>query len=110
MNYYRASVRELQRLSSKGASPIYANFDVALSGISTIRAFSKQVSMVDENRELLGSFLRPTYLQQMSGQWLSIRLTCIGAAIVGATAALAVWEYGAGEASKAAIVGFALNS
>lgn len=53
MQYYRQSVRELQRLKSAGSSPVYATFEEALCGVSSIRAFSAENAMLDRNIEML---------------------------------------------------------
>jgi len=107
MEYYRSSVRELQRLTSKGASPIYAMFGETLDGVSTIRAYGDQGIMEEANRDLLSGLLRPNYLQQCSGAWLSMRLQFMGAFIVGGTAGFAVWEFGGANVDpvKAGIIG-----
>jgi len=112
MQYYRASVRELQRLASMNASPIYAHFGEVLSGVSTIRANSAEDEMESQNDKNLSLLLRPTYLQQVSAQWLNLRLDMIGAIITGSAAAIAVWEYGSNpeDAAKAGIVGFTLSN
>merc|ERR1711959_395464 len=109
MNHYRASVRELQRLQSKGASPIYAMFSETLDGIVTSRAYSRERQLEGLNLALLDTLIRPSYLNSCCGQWLNLRLVTMGALVSASTAALAVFEFGQGEApSKAGLVGFTL--
>jgi len=111
MNYYRSTVRELQRLTSTNASPIYAHFGETLDGVSTVRAYLQDEYMLEQNREMLGSYLRPLYIQQVSSQWLGMRLQFMGSIIVGCTAAIAVFEFGGKhmDPAKAGMVGFALS-
>jgi len=110
MNHYRASVRELQRLSSKGASPIYAMFSETLDGVVTTRAYDRAAELECRNQDLLGNLLRPWYLQGVAGQWLNLRLQMMGAVVSSATAAVAVYEYGGKETEGgvAGMVGFTL--
>ena len=108
MNYYRASVRELQRIASQGSSPLYANFGEVLDGVSTIRAYGSVHAMEIRNRELLNGALGPYYLQQASGLWLSIRLQCMGSILSSLTATVLLAEYGT-DPKHASIMGFALT-
>ena len=50
--YLRTS-RQLMRLKSATKSPIYSLFGETLQGISTIRAFKRQKTFLDECRRLL---------------------------------------------------------
>merc|ERR1711977_540346 len=110
MQFYRASVRELQRLNSKGSSPIYAMFAETLDGVSTTRAYCRQASLEAKGQALLGAMLRPWYLKGMAGQWLNLRLQLMGSVVTCAAAALAVFQYGGThiDAGKAGLVGFTL--
>ena len=85
----RASVRELQRLQSKGASPIYAMFSETLDGIVTSRAYSRERQLEGLNLALLDTLIRPSYLNSCCGQWLNLRLVTMGALVSASTAALA---------------------
>lgn len=42
LNYFRDSVRELQRIESICRSPIFQHFSESLTGLSTIRAYKQE--------------------------------------------------------------------
>ena len=49
--YYRASARELQRLSSISRSPIYSAFNESLNGAATVQAFGDVERVASEQCE-----------------------------------------------------------
>lgn len=49
--YYRASARELQRLSSISRSPIYSAFNESLNGAATVQAFGDVERFASEQCE-----------------------------------------------------------
>ena len=49
--YYRASARELQRLSSISRSPIYSAFNESLNGAATVQAFGDLERFASEQCE-----------------------------------------------------------
>lgn len=53
--YYRPSSREVGRLHSLASSPIMAHFTELLDGLDTVRAFSKQGMVIDENKALVST-------------------------------------------------------
>jgi len=97
MNFYRASARELQRLTSGQASPIYAMFGETLNGLATERAYDRAEQLQLKNAELLGALLRPQYLQRCTEVWLDVRLQLLGCVLNAATAGAFVWHCVGGE-------------
>ena len=53
---YLAATRELKRLDSLALSPIFGHFNETLSGLQTVRAFSKQGDFKAKN-EVCGLFI-----------------------------------------------------
>jgi len=80
--YYQKTMRELKRLESVTRSPIFAHFQQALGGLSTIRAYSARerlerqaVALADANNEAF-------YAYRASERWLGVRLEVLGAVVV----------------------------
>ena len=111
MQYYRQSVRELQRLSSTGISPVYSSFEEALMGVATIRAFCTQEKLEKNCMDLLLQFLKPQYYQFVSNEWLNIRLVILGACITAIVALITVVEHDSDTADNGtgAKLGFTLS-
>jgi len=111
MQYYRQSVRELQRLAATGLSPVYSDFGEALAGVATIRAFSKEQKLEQNCMNNLLKFLKPTYYQLVSNEWLNIRLVIIGACITAITSLICVVEHDSDTADNGtgAKLGFTLT-
>jgi len=80
--YYRSTSREIKRLDSLSRSPLYANFNETMNGLSTIRAYREQNRFIEVNGQLLDNNNRPCILQITAQRWLSIRLEMIGALLV----------------------------
>jgi ABC-type multidrug transport system fused ATPase/permease subunit len=111
MQYYRESVRELQRLASTGISPVYSSFEEALMGVATIRAFCTQKKLEQNCMNNLLKFLKPQYYQFVSNEWLNIRLVIIGACITAIAAFICVVEHDSSTAdnSTGSKLGFTLT-
>eukprot|EP00656_Telonema_subtile_P032017 TRINITY_DN3508_c0_g2_i1.p1 TRINITY_DN3508_c0_g2~~TRINITY_DN3508_c0_g2_i1.p1 ORF type:complete len:416 (+),score=121.25 TRINITY_DN3508_c0_g2_i1:132-1379(+) len=71
----------------------YSGFEEALSGISTIRAFRASNGLMKDHIQLLLQYVRPTYFQNVATEWLSMRLTLIGACISLIVSLLCVFEH-----------------
>eukprot|EP00666_Eupelagonemidae_sp_cell4sb_P000893 gene893-23395_t len=78
MQYYRATSRELNRVVSVAASPIYSHFAESLNGVQTIRAYGLTEKFIRENEENLDKFHGPYWAALNVGRWLSVRLEFIG--------------------------------
>eukprot|EP00750_Incisomonas_marina_P027652 INCI6219.1.p1 GENE.INCI6219.1~~INCI6219.1.p1 ORF type:complete len:1792 (+),score=304.26 INCI6219.1:263-5638(+) len=87
---YRASIRELQRLSSMSRSPVFSAFSEALDGAATIRCFNKQSHFAFLNEERLRKNLSSYMNQNAANQWLSVRLVCLSAAVFFCVASFSV--------------------
>lgn len=80
--YFRRSNTAIARLEAVSRSPIYADFSQTLGGTSTIRAYHLQDQFINQLIKYADSNTVPGLLQQMSSQWLSIRLDFLGAVIM----------------------------
>eukprot|EP00756_Hemistasia_phaeocysticola_P019053 Hpha_TRINITY_DN15635_c2_g3::TRINITY_DN15635_c2_g3_i1::g.101879::m.101879/K05665/ABCC1; ATP-binding cassette, subfamily C (CFTR/MRP), member 1 len=90
MQYYRATARELNRVVSVAASPIYSHFAESLNGVQTIRAYGLTQKFIRENEENLDKFHGPYWAALNVGRWLSIRLEFIGGAVLFLTSVMVV--------------------
>jgi len=93
--YYVASSRELQRLDSVSRSPIFSHFSETLDGVSTIRAFRRQLAFVADNERKLDHNLMAYFISTSANRWLAIRLEFVGTCIVTLAALFAVLGRGA---------------
>eukprot|EP00833_Pecoramyces_ruminatium_P000081 jgi/Orpsp1_1/1174113/evm.model.c7180000048971.1 len=80
--YYRSTSREIKRLDSLSRSPLYANFNETMNGISTIRAYHEQKRFIEINGLFLDNNNRPCIIQINAQRWLSLRLEIIGSLLV----------------------------
>jgi ABC-type multidrug transport system fused ATPase/permease subunit len=81
---YLRSSRELKRLESIAKSPLYAQFSESLTGLSTIRAYQAQGTMLQRCFEFLDVASRTHYYLWVSPRWLTVRIQTIGAIVSGA--------------------------
>ncbi|XP_036624800.1 multidrug resistance-associated protein 7 isoform X2 [Trichosurus vulpecula] len=91
--HYRASSRELRRLSSLTLSPLYTHLSESLSGLSIIRASCATCRFEEENEKLLELNQRCQFAATACMQWLDIRLQLMGAAVVSAIAVIALIQH-----------------
>lgn len=106
--YYLLTSRELKRLDSVSKSPVYAHFQEALGGLSTIRAYSQTDRFNFINFSRIDMNLKAYYPSIGANRWLAVRLEFIGAIIIFAAAALGVISLPSGRISAGAI-GLALS-
>eukprot|EP01121_Diplochlamys_sp_Union-15-3_P018939 TRINITY_DN7011_c0_g1_i1.p1 TRINITY_DN7011_c0_g1~~TRINITY_DN7011_c0_g1_i1.p1 ORF type:complete len:625 (+),score=107.71 TRINITY_DN7011_c0_g1_i1:214-1875(+) len=92
--YYMSSSRELKRLDSVSKSPVYALFSETLSGVSTIRAYSKEGAFSIRNETQVDQNNRAYYMWLVSNRWLGLRLEFVGACVVFGSAFFAVLDKG----------------
>ncbi|KAJ2805337.1 hypothetical protein H4R20_002130, partial [Coemansia guatemalensis] len=106
---YLSSSRELRRLESTTRSPVIAQFQESINGVSSIRAYGQQSRFLIENEGHLGINIKVNYNYWFVNRWLAMRLDALGNLIVFSTSLLAVMSvhfYGAGDA---AMVGLAVT-
>ncbi|DBA72204.1 TPA: hypothetical protein ACH3X2_010602 [Trebouxia sp. C0005] len=87
-NLYIATNRELKRLDSIALSPIFSKFSETLSGLITLRAFSKQQHFAEQNKGLIDQSNRAWWPMQIMNRWLAIRIDFISNIVVFGTAIL----------------------
>ena len=91
-SYYRNSAREVQRLESISKSPIYASFQEALNGASSIHAYAANSRFEESNRKNNDYNLRANYISLAANRWLTVRLELYSNILLFLTALLAVLE------------------
>uniref|UniRef100_A0A8C8ZXC6 ATP-binding cassette sub-family C member 10 n=1 Tax=Prolemur simus TaxID=1328070 RepID=A0A8C8ZXC6_PROSS len=106
--HYRASSRELRRLSSLTLSPLYTHLADTLAGLPVLRATGATYRFEEENQRLLGLNQRCQFAASAAIQWLDIRLQLIGAAVVSAIAGIALVQHQQGLANPG-LVGLSLS-
>jgi len=91
-SYYRNSAREIQRLDSISKSPIYAAFQEALNGATSIQAYGANTRFEETNRQKVDFNLRANYISLAANRWLTVRLEFFSNILLFLTALLAVVE------------------
>src|SRR3990167_1982513 len=91
-SYYVRSSREIKRLDGISRSPIFSHFDETLTGVTTIKAFSRETDFIKENEYRLDTNQRAYFIGNTANRWLALRLELIGTAVVGFAALFCVLE------------------
>ncbi|KAF2102990.1 ATP-dependent bile acid permease [Rhizodiscina lignyota] len=107
--YFLAGAREAKRLESVAKSPIFEFFSTALQGVTTVRAFAKAQTYVDQMFKKLDTYAETCWYQWICNRWLGWRLTAIGAVFAVVTAALVVSLKGIDAALGGFALAFTLN-
>ncbi|VEN58526.1 unnamed protein product [Callosobruchus maculatus] len=102
---YVATSRQLMRLTSVTASPIYSHFGETLSGAQTIRSYKKQDEFIEESERKVDVNQSCQYPTIISGRWLAVRLETIGNLIIFFAALFAVLE----REGEPALVGLSIS-
>lgn len=84
--YFRRSSREIQRLQSISASPIFSHFSETLNGVSTLRAFKLQKSFSNMILDKIDSNNQAQIVLLQINRWLSVRLAWIAVTVTVCTA------------------------
>ncbi|XP_012874679.1 PREDICTED: multidrug resistance-associated protein 7 isoform X1 [Dipodomys ordii] len=106
--HYRASSRELRRLSSLTLSPLYTHLADTLAGLPVIRAAGATYRFEEENQQLLELNQRCQFASYATMQWLDIRLQLMGAVVVSAIAGIALVQHQQGHTNPG-LVGLSLS-
>jgi len=80
--YFRPVARGLQRLENVSRSPIFSGFSEALTGVTTVRAFSMAETMNNELVDMINASNKPFYLMHNCNRWLQLRLEALGAIVI----------------------------
>ena len=103
---YKLAALQYKRLDSLSRSPIYNHFSESLGGLQTIRAYAVSATSEDKNATIINHNTRAQFTQRMVERWLSVRLECIGNAVVGLAGVLGVSSAGSG--TYAGFIGISL--
>jgi ATP-binding cassette subfamily C (CFTR/MRP) protein 1 len=76
--YYIPGARELQRLEAVARSPVYTGFSEAVNGLTTIRAYAREVYFTRLEDNLIWSNGLVYLMQRAASGWFSIRLDFLG--------------------------------
>lgn len=88
--YYLKTSRELRRLDSVSRSPIFANFQESLNGVSTIRAYGQVERFKFLNQGRVDKNMRAYHPAVNANRWLAVRLESLGSIIILASSGLAI--------------------
>lgn len=102
---YLAGAREAKRLESTAKSPVFEQFGASLTGLITIRAFTKSDAYIDIIYDKINAHAQSWWSVWLFNRWLGIRMNLVGAIFSTLTAALVVSLPGI----SASLAGFALS-
>ncbi|KAI8886932.1 hypothetical protein K501DRAFT_330885 [Backusella circina FSU 941] len=110
LNFYLGSSfvnasREIKRMESVSRSPLFILFSETIVGISTIRAFGMTREFLLKMMERVDGNSLPFYYSGVMTRWISIRISCTGAAISFITAMFVLFNL---DKIDAATAGFCL--
>lgn len=88
--YYLKTSRELRRLDSVSRSPIFANFQESLNGVSLIRAYGQVERFKFLNRNRIDKNMRAYHPAINANRWLAVRLEFLGSIIILGSSGLAI--------------------
>jgi ATP-binding cassette subfamily C (CFTR/MRP) protein 1 len=109
--YFNITYRELKRIDSVIRSPLYALLGETLDGVSTIRAFGAEQSLLHRLVGMLNKQQNAYFLTCTAQCWLAIRLEIIGTFIILFACLSAVLQHGShgGNAGFAGLAGLAIS-
>ena len=106
--YYLKTSRELRRVDSTTRSPIYANFQESLNGVSIIRAYGQEGRFKHLNRSRIDKNMRAYHPSINANRWLAVRLELLGSIIILAASGLAILSLKSGTIS-AGLIGLSVS-
>lgn len=106
--YYLKTSRELRRLDSISRSPIFANFQESLNGVSLIRAYGQEERFKFLNRNRIDRNIRAYHPAINANRWLAVRLEFLGSIIILGSSGLAILSLKSGSIS-AGLVGLSVS-
>lgn len=106
--YYLKTSRELRRLDSVSRSPIFANFQESLNGVSIVRAYGQQDRFKFLNQKRIDRNLRAYHPSVNANRWLAVRLEILGSFIILGASGLAILSLKSGNIS-AGLVGLSVS-
>lgn len=106
--YYLKTSRELRRLDSVSRSPIFANFQESLNGVSLIRAYGQEDRFKFLNRNRIDRNMRAFHPAINANRWLAVRLEFLGSIIILGSSGLAILSLKSGSIS-AGLVGLSVS-
>lgn len=106
--YYLKTSRELRRLDSVSRSPIFANFQESLTGVSIIRAYGQEDRFKFLNQTRIDRNLRAYHPSVNANRWLAVRLELLGSFIILGASGLAIMTLKNGNIS-AGLVGLSVS-
>ena len=102
---YIGAARNVKRLESNSKSPVISHFAASLSGLSTIRAFSKSEEFTQRMYKLIDTYAACTWYSGLLGSWLGLWVGVIASLFPAAIAAFVILTPG----TDASLAGFALS-
>lgn len=106
--YYLRTSRELRRLDSVSRSPIFANFQESLNGVTTIRAFDQVLRFKFLNQSRIDKNMSAYHPAVNANRWLAVRLEFLGSFIILSAAGLAILTLRSGHLT-AGLVGLSVS-
>lgn len=106
--YYLKTSRELRRLDSVSRSPIFANFQESLNGVSLIRAYGQEDRFKFMNESRVDRNMSAFHPAINANRWLAVRLEFLGSLIILGAAGLSILTLKSGHLS-AGLVGLSVS-
>ncbi|ESU08663.1 hypothetical protein FGSG_04440 [Fusarium graminearum PH-1] len=78
-NRYLVASRPLKRLESNAKSPVFELFNTTLAGISTIRAFRRTQTYLEQMHNNLDAWTMTSFYILLANRWMSLRMALITA-------------------------------
>lgn len=106
---YIAAARGVKRLESTSKSPVISYFSASLSGLSTIRAYSKVPEFRTRMLTLIDTYAVCSWYNSLFRDWLRIFIGSISSLFAGAVGALIITTPGIDVSLAGFSLSFALN-